>query len=83
MPQLNAVELKKKTYIKVGEMLTTSLIHGGPAPHLFSEAVSDFILHGMDKVRVTVNDVPDCDVRSKLIMVGCVHETSCASSFLY
>ena len=61
-------------------MLTTSLIHGGPAPHLFSEAVSDFILHGMDKVRVTVNDV---DVRSKLIMVGCVHETSCASSFLY
>ena len=58
MPQLNAVELKKKT---VGEMLTTSLIHGGPAPHLFSEAVSDFILHGMDKVRVTVNDV---DVRS-------------------
>ena len=56
--------------MKVGEMLATSLVHGGPAPHFFSEAVSDYILYGMDKVRVTVDDVPDHDVRSKLIMVG-------------
>ena len=45
VPQLNAVELKKKTYMKVGEMLATSLVHGGPAPHFFSEAVSDYILY--------------------------------------
>ena len=70
VPQVNAVELKKQTYKKVGEMLATSLVHGGPAPHFFSEAVADYILFGMDKVRVTVSDVPDNDVRSKLIKVG-------------
>ena len=70
VPQVNAVELKKQTYLKVGEMLATSLVHRGPAPHLFSEAVADYILYGMKKVRVTVNDVPDHDVRAKLIKVS-------------
>ena len=47
-------------------MLATSLFHGGRAPHFVSEAVADCILFGMDKVRVTVSDVPDNDVRSNI-----------------
>ena len=70
IPRVNAVELKKQTYTKVGEMLATSLVYRGPAPHFFSEAVADYMLYGMDKVRVTINDVPDGDVRAKLVKVG-------------
>ena len=39
-------------------------------PQFFSEAVTDYILFAMVKLRVMVEDVPDADVRAKLVKVG-------------
>lgn len=71
---MNAVELSKQTYSRVGEMIATSLVHGGPAPQFFSEAVTDYILFAMAKLRVMVEDVPDADVRAKLVKFQNVSE---------
>jgi len=61
----NLAELGKNTY-KHGEMIAISLIHGGPAPAFFAPAVADYILHGINKVKAMVNEVPDLEVRDKL-----------------
>ena len=71
VPQLNAIELKRQTYVRVEEMIASSLVHGGPAPPFFSESVADYIIHGMEKVHVTVDDVPDESVKGKLLKVNC------------
>lgn len=33
----------------VGVILAMSIVHGGPAPCFFTEAVADFILYGLEK----------------------------------
>lgn len=53
----NVIELNKKTYFHVVQMLSTSLIHGGPVPSFFAEPIADYILHGLVKVKVSITDV--------------------------
>ena len=48
-PLHNMVELEKNTYYYVGAMLATSIVHGGPPPCFFSNAVADYLLYGMRK----------------------------------
>ena len=47
-------------------MLLMPIVHGGPAPCLFTNTVADFILYRLQKTKPTVEDVPDADVRAKL-----------------
>ena len=69
VPRLNVTEFEKKTYYYIGMMLALSLVHGGPAPHFFTDAVADYIVYGMSKVRATPADVPDKVIRQKLLQV--------------
>lgn len=65
-PAHSVVEVDRKTFYYVGVVLAASIVHGGPAPAFFTEAVADFLLFGLGKVRVTVEDVPDAAMRVKL-----------------
>ena len=47
----NVIELNKKTYFHVGQILSITLVHGGPAPSFFAEPIADYILHGLEKVK--------------------------------
>ena len=66
----NLIELNKKTYFHVGQMLSMSLVHGGPAPSFFAEPITDYILHGLEKVKVSITDIQDEAIRRKLQKVN-------------
>ena len=70
IPTPNQAELEKRTYQYVGEMIAVSLVHGGPAPLFFAPSVVDYIVHGISKVKSTVNEVPNQRIKNKLEMVS-------------
>jgi hypothetical protein len=66
----NVIELNKKTYFYIGQILSITLVHGGPAPSFFAEPVADYILYGLEKIKVSIADVQDKAVKRKLKKVG-------------
>ncbi len=75
VPASNLPELDKNTYVHVGEMIAVCLVHGGPAPAFFAPSVADYILHGMQKVRGMVSEVPSLEMGDKLQEVSCHGDT--------
>ena len=71
VPRPNVFELEKKTYLYVGQMIATSLLHGGPAPSFFSKAVADYLVFGVTNVSPSTNDIPDASVRDSIQKVRC------------
>ena len=67
--QHNIIELKKRTFYYVGRMLSMSIVHGGPPPAFFAEPVSNYIVYGLEKVKVGIEDIVDETVRQKLYKV--------------
>lgn len=63
---ISMVELEKHTFKFVGNMISVSLIHGGPAPTFLAPSVVDCIIHGMGKERALPSEVPVDEVRKKL-----------------
>ena len=47
VPFLNVLELQKGTYRHIGEIIALSVMHGGPGPHCFSQAVTDYFSFGV------------------------------------
>ena len=78
VPRPNVLELEKKTYLYVGQMIAVSLLHGGPAPSFFSKAVADYFAFVQSGVSPSRDDVPDISVqnsiqkvRDSLVMYRC------------
>ncbi len=65
----NIIELKKKTYFYIGQVLALSLVHGGPTPSFFAKPVAQYIINGLDKVEANIYDIQDSDLREKLTKV--------------
>lgn len=59
----NPLELARKTYFHVGQVIAISLVHGGPAPKCLANPIVDYILYGLERVKVTAADVPDISIR--------------------
>ena len=78
-PAHNVSAVEQNTYHYVGVILAMSIVHGGPAPCFFTNAVADFILYGLDITRPTIEDVPDQEVRVKLRKVCSVQFTGYVS----
>lgn len=49
--------LEDQVYHRIGEMISVSLIHGGPSPAFLAPCVIDYMIHGM-KARASVEEVP-------------------------
>lgn len=62
------MEVEKQSYYYEGVSLAMSIVHGGPAPSFFTEAVffADLLLYGLNKTCPTVSDVPDMDIWEKV-----------------
>ena len=71
--QHNIIELNKKTYYHVGQILSMSLLHGGPVPSFFAHPIADYIVHGIEKVKVGITDVQDVIMKRKLQKVSIVN----------
>ena len=71
VPLPNVVGLQKLTFKHVGEMMAVSIIYGGPAPNFLAPSIVDYLLHGMGKVRATIDEVPCPIIRTKLYKVSC------------
>ena len=50
-------------------MIALSVIHGGPGPTFFGEAV-DYLIGGISSVKANVSDIPDAELQSKIKMVA-------------
>ena len=42
--QHNVMELNKRTYFHIGQIISMSLVHGGPEPSFFAEPIADYTL---------------------------------------
>lgn len=62
---LNAAALNNKHYYEAGRIIALSLVHGGPAPHFFSNLLFNLIIGMEDNVVPTVDDV-EGDIRTVL-----------------
>ena len=69
IPMHNAMELAKKTYFHMGQVYALSLISGGPAPKCMASAVADYVVYGIEKVKVSTVEVPHIEIRKKLQQV--------------
>ena len=76
VPKHNMVELSKQTYKCIGSILAASIVHGGPAPSFFSNAVANYIVYGVEQVKAMIEDVPCALMKDKL-------ERVCALSIIY
>ena len=65
----SVLELERQTFFYIGRIIALSLVYGGPAPSFFTPAVADYIVYGVLKVKATVDDVPDEEIKQKLVMV--------------
>lgn len=74
VPMHSVLELERQTFYHIGSILALSLVHGGPAPAFFTPAIADYFVYGVQKIKATVDDVPDDQVKQKLTKVrniGC------------
>ena len=63
----NVIALEQQDYLKYGRLCAMSIIQGAASPSFFASPVVDYILHGcVEKVAVSVEDVPNAKVRQKL-----------------
>lgn len=69
IPRHNAMALARKVYFFVGQVFALSLIHGGPAPKCLASAIADYIVFGIEKVKVSIKDVPEESIQTKLKQV--------------
>lgn len=69
IPVHNVLALSKQTYKHVGSMIGASLINGGPAPSFFANAVADYFVFGIEKVKVKVEEVSEAVMKEKLTKV--------------
>ena len=81
VPTCNIKGLEDQVYRRIGEMISVSLIHGGPSPAFLAPCVIDYMIHGM-KARASVEEVPTKKIRKKLEEVSSKHCTSCMYSSL-
>ena len=57
VPRHNVLELSKQTFRYVGQIIAASLLNGGPSPGFFADFIADYIVFGIEKVQVRVEDV--------------------------
>ena len=69
VPIHNILELSKQTFRYVGQIIGSSLLNGGPSPGFFADFIADYIVFGIEKVQVRVQDVVDPKMKSKLTEV--------------
>ena len=64
VPVMNVLELERKTYFYVGQMMALSLLHGGPAPTFFSKAAAKFF--ASSEIHASADDVADVQIRNSI-----------------
>lgn len=79
IPRHDMVELSKQTYKCIGSILAASIVHGGPAPNFFSDAVANYIVYGIEHAKASIEDVPCTMMKEKLQKV-CTYIVKCLSS---
>ncbi len=58
--------LMENDYFIAGQIISMSLVHGGPAPKFLSQILFDAIHRDMRKVKVSSDDVPDVTTKQML-----------------
>ena len=64
----NVPALMKNSFFHIGAMISVSLIHGGPSPAFFTDAIADYILY--DTIKPHINSVIVPEVQEKLRKVS-------------
>lgn len=86
VPVHSVVELEKQTFIHVGSIFALSLIHGGPSPNFLAPPVADYIVHGVQPVEASAEDVPVKEMREKILKVKFIivkQSIQCCSAWGY
>ena len=85
VPLHNAAALTKGTFKYIGCMMGASLLNGGPAPSFFANIVADYILFGIERVKVKLEDVvtvnPNMHGKLEKVKISILQKNSCMSTF--
>ncbi|KAB0795188.1 hypothetical protein PPYR_12027 [Photinus pyralis] len=63
---LNNNSLNQNYYFEAGRIIALALVHGGPAPHFFSESLYSLIAYGIEETTPTIEDV-ESDIKDLLV----------------
>ncbi|XP_065887268.1 uncharacterized protein [Dysidea avara] len=66
VPLHNVAALTKQTFKYIGYMIGASLVNGGPSPSFFANIVADYILYGIERTKVKLEDVVNLNMQRKL-----------------
>lgn len=78
---LNAKAFNSRHYYEAGRIIALSLVHGGPAPHFFSDTLFNLIIGQDKKVSPTLSDVEE-DIKAALIQLENSQSLSNAQSVI-
>ena len=76
VPIHSVMELEKGTFVCIGSMFAVSLLYGGPSPCFLAPPVADYLTYGIQKVKVEPCDIPDREIREKILNVSKIHNCS-------
>lgn len=65
--------LENKTYELAGKVMSYAIVHRGPLPQFLHPQLYAAIAEGCDATSLTVDDIPDFEVRQKMKIVSAVH----------
>ena len=69
IPTHDTTRVMDGEYYLAGKMIAASIVHGGRAPNCFSKAFAEKVVLGEVKTEPNPMDVPDPDIRSKIMKV--------------
>eukprot|EP00794_Sanderia_malayensis_P013268 gene13268-14635_t len=75
-------KLMENDYFIAGQIISLSLVHGGPAPKFLSQVLFDTIHQDMRKIKVSVDNVPDVTTKEILKDLQSTKDVDAANQFI-
>lgn len=69
VPAHNFSRLNAGEFFLAGKIIATSIVHGGRAPHCFSQTFMEYVIHGKVISKPDPKDIPDYEIQQKVMKV--------------
>lgn len=54
-----------RAFFQAGKLVAISLLQGGPSPSYLSKATAHYLIHGMEGLTVSIDEVPFSQIKEK------------------
>ena len=79
VPAHSTTGLINKHYIYIGNLISMSIVQGGPGPTCFADWVYDYMVHGIDGLHISKENIPLDGIKAFVSKVSSQSINSCSS----